>query len=273
MENQLLYKILKYLAEGIAIYLLFRFVPNQSLSQTDIILMTFVIMLVYILFENLNNLYAKNTTKSCPIVCPAQQQYQQQYQQQLEGMTNISESESEEIRGTISISPEMEQKIKSKFSSEDKAEQEHIKKSLDDEIKFKAEVREQKSDLHRELQKSDEAESEMAENEMAKYKSIGSRKTNGILLDELGYTDYNHLPMSGLNTGSFEYGYSFLPPAQWYPQPPNPPVCVTDNKCPVCPINTQGWPVDVKEWNDTRRITPPDRINVDYVQQKLNSGR
>jgi hypothetical protein len=70
-----------------------------------------------------------------------------------------------------------------------------------------------------------------------------------------------------------EYGYTFLPPANWYPTPPHPPVCVTEKRCPVCPIFTNGSSTDLKQWNESRRITPPDNIDVDAVTDKLNSGR
>jgi hypothetical protein len=104
--------------------------------------------------------------------------------------------------------------------------------------------------------------------------SVGSRGQDDVLTNEMkySYTDYNTLPMY-VNSGSFEYGYSFLPPEKWYPVPPNPPVCVTEKSCPVCPVYTEGSTVDLKEWNQSRRITPPDQINVNYVEEKLNSGR
>ena len=101
----------------------------------------------------------------------------------------------------------------------------------------------------------------------------GDRYEEGTLDDEYDYNDYNILPMADHDTGNFEYGYSFLPPDKWYPQPPNPPVCVTDKRLHVMPIYTTGTPIDVKEWNDARRITPPDNIKTKYVKEKLNSGR
>ena len=79
--------------------------------------------------------------------------------------------------------------------------------------------------------------------------------------------------MTNLNSGSFEYGYSFLPPSQWYPVPPHPPVCTVEKTCPVCPINTTGLGTDLKEWNASRRVMPPDQINTAYVIDKLNAGR
>lgn len=102
----------------------------------------------------------------------------------------------------------------------------------------------------------------------------GSRAQDGVLKTEVqyNYTDYNMLPPN-LNEGSFESGYSFLPPSQWYPQPPHPPVCVAEKQCPVCPVLTNREYADLKEWDDTRRVHQPDGINTDYIKEKLNSGR
>jgi len=103
---------------------------------------------------------------------------------------------------------------------------------------------------------------------------VGSRVTDGTLNDEMAYnyTDYNTLYVDP-NEGSFESGYSMIPPKDWYPVPPHPPVCVAEKVCPVCPVYTNGTNLDLKEWNDSRRITPPDNINVQAIREKLNSGR
>ncbi len=102
----------------------------------------------------------------------------------------------------------------------------------------------------------------------------GCRWKDGELINDLPYTDYNHLPMADeYNNQDYEYGYSFMPPSKWYPTPPFPPVCVTNRPSDVSPLLTTGSPVDVKEWNTSLRITPPDNINIDYIKDKLNSGR
>jgi len=76
------------------------------------------------------------------------------------------------------------------------------------------------------------------------------------------YTDYNTFPPSEGKT-MFEYGYSFLPPANWYPTPVVPPVCVPSGPtCPVCPIYTGGTNLDLKEWNSSLSVTPPEQINI-----------
>lgn len=101
-----------------------------------------------------------------------------------------------------------------------------------------------------------------------------SRVIKGPLDDELSYTDYNHLPVgAGYKSHAYEYGYSFIPPEKWYPNPPRSPICVTERRCNVMPIYAQGTPVDVKEWHSSRRITQPDLISEKYIQDKLNSGR
>ena len=102
----------------------------------------------------------------------------------------------------------------------------------------------------------------------------GSRAEDGVNMTDMPYTDYNHIPLGDTyKPADFEYGYSFLPPEKWYPTPPFPPVCVSEKRCSVCPMFTTGTPVDVKEWNDSRKITPPAGINVKYIKDTLNAGR
>jgi hypothetical protein len=106
-------------------------------------------------------------------------------------------------------------------------------------------------------------------------RQVGSRAEDGVMRrSEMDYDikSYHIIPQN-VDTGNFEFGYSFLPPKDWYPTPPFPPVCVTEKQCPVCPAYTSGTNLELKEWNNSRRITPPDEINVRYVEEKLNSGR
>jgi hypothetical protein len=101
-----------------------------------------------------------------------------------------------------------------------------------------------------------------------------TREEQGNILSDMGYHDYHHLPIAENYTHrSDDFGYNFLPPSEWYPQPAFPPVCVTEQKCPVCPVYTIGAPVDVKEWSNSTRITQPDNINLKFVKERLNSGR
>jgi hypothetical protein len=101
-----------------------------------------------------------------------------------------------------------------------------------------------------------------------------SRAQVGTINNDMPYNDYNHLPIpTNYVTPQQDFGYSFLPPEKWYPQPPNPPICVSEKECPVCPIYTGGTDLSAMQWNDSLRVTPPDNINTSYVTEKLNSGR
>ena len=62
-----------------------------------------------------------------------------------------------------------------------------------------------------------------------------------------------------------------LPPKDWYPLPPYPPVCVSSTTCPVQGIYLDNTTMNLKEWRDTQKITPPDSINTDYIRNELNS--
>lgn len=84
------------------------------------------------------------------------------------------------------------------------------------------------------------------------YRLDGS---HGNVMDKSPYTDFNTVPMgSGLNTGNFESGYAFLPPSKWYPEPPIPPICVTNKRTSIFPVMDPGF-VDLKEWNSSLKIT------------------
>lgn len=48
--------------------------------------------------------------------------------------------------------------------------------------------------------------------------------------------------------------------------------CKVEKKCPVCPNLEKGKYVALKEFDQARKILPPDTINVDYINEKLLSG-
>lgn len=93
---------------------------------------------------------------------------------------------------------------------------------------------------------------------------------NDILVNEMRYSDFNRLPPS-FNKDDFEYGYSMLPPKDWYPLPPYPPVCSSAKTCPVCPVNSDPTTLNLKEWHTTQRLGPPESMNTDYIIERMNS--
>jgi hypothetical protein len=264
----------------------------MNLSNIDIIFNTVIIVLFFVLVEQL---YAKKPENfsNCPSVC-----------NRIEKMTDMAKVEPKldlvasnletkidtKIDTLPAIVNNVQKKTEEVFHNEDdkvtmfKNMLEHLKHSVDE--------------LHQKINSSQSHSSESSmekpqmENiqnrdmkhnikEMLQKRDIragiernGSREEEDVIYNEMGYTDYNHLPLAdNYDNDSFEYGYSFLPPEKWYPQPPFPPMCVTEKKCNVMPVYASGTPMDVKEWNDSRRITQPDNIKTKYIKEKLNSGR
>lgn len=114
---------------------------------------------------------------------------------------------------------------------------------------------------------------------------LGSRHDMGHLKNlkdaygdsEMKYTQLDprmHVPLGESDhtvSNNFEYGYAYLNTDKWTVPMYKPPVCKTDDNCKVCESATSGYPVDVMEWNKSRKIMPPDNINVEYIN-KLNEG-
>jgi hypothetical protein len=99
--------------------------------------------------------------------------------------------------------------------------------------------------------------------------SFGKR-TDG----ELGYSQ---VPIDALKNASerielkprSRYGEVFVDPEAWHPPCLRAPVCVTSNSCPVQPVYTNGTYIDLLEWEDSRRITPPSAVDSEYMVKVL----
>lgn len=104
--------------------------------------------------------------------------------------------------------------------------------------------------------------------------SVGNRPDHDVISNEMKYSYYDHniLPPN-VNSNAYEPGFSYLPPSEWFRRSPHPPLCVSEKRCSVCPNLTTGSNPDLKEWGSCRRVMPPDAINVNYITEKLNSGR
>lgn len=70
-----------------------------------------------------------------------------------------------------------------------------------------------------------------------------------------------------------EYGDWFIPPEEWYPPCSKTPRCVTNNGCPVQPVYTDGTNIDLREFDNSRKIAPPSDINVNYINKLNGCGK
>lgn len=247
-------KLMSYSLATIAIFMLCKYLPQQSMKTSDIFTIIAVLSLMYILFEQLKILNPNSNLESCKCDVPIER-FQSQYsdgkiqeQEQVSLDTQIK-SKMDTLGVTTSLNSAIDSTVDNVIANMNK-----------------------QNNTSNETQKQDASSKPVAKNEEGEY--IGEHVQSGVITDELKYSNFNHVPIKRDHVTSLEdYGYSFLPPEKWYPQAPTPPVCVSQQKCTPCPVYTHGSPVDVKEWNASRRVTPPDNINVNYVEEKLNSGR
>jgi len=101
----------------------------------------------------------------------------------------------------------------------------------------------------------------------------GGRTRNELLVNDMIYSDFNRLPPS-FNDMDFEYGYSFLPPKDWYPLPPYPPVCCAggcNSNDTFQPVYLDTTTADLKEWHETQKFTPPESMNTSWIINEMNS--
>jgi len=243
LEINTLYKIGKYLLGGIILFFVLKYTTQDKLSATDAILIAIIAMFIFIIVGYINYIFFEDTpsiNKECNSYCSIKEH--------MENTTNIHDT-TDKLVDKDNVSNNTNINSSTSSVTEHIVNSDKISRNPDGTFTVK-------------LWKNPQAT------------SSGSRAISGVMPNEMqySYTDYNSLPQN-LNPNAFESGYSFLPPANWFPTPAYPPVCVAEKQCPVCPVYTEGTDVNLKEWNSSRRITPPDNINVNYIEDKLNSGR
>jgi len=322
MNNKdLLHKLLKYLVAGLIIYLILCYIPNitqHSLGENTAITIALIIVLIYVIFDNLwnyfygninvNSLTEQERTGLCSSVCSAKLKPENMnnvnkyvslsqdmeklgdYMNSIgEKMPNVNNSTHSVVSYGQPLQPQMQtQQIPPQTQQQTPPQTQQLTQQLTDENE-QSETNEQtmgnqyKEKMFNELLEYIKNKTENPQNQdnpfasnnkiHCQFQNEGTRSEDGLINDDTGYAYNNHFPLAvGFDSVDYEYGYSFLPPSQWYPKSPTPPVCVTDKQCLIQPVYTVGSPVDMKEWDSSRRIMPPDRINIDYIK-KLNGGR
>jgi hypothetical protein len=88
--------------------------------------------------------------------------------------------------------------------------------------------------------------------------------------DEMVYTDSN--PFNTVPLGTQLYGYTYLPPENWFRAYERPPVCVTDSPNNVMPIVEQDT-IGLMQFDAARNISGPMDMNLRYIKKKLNKNK
>lgn len=359
MDNKLIYKILRYLVQATVVYLLFRFVPKTPIAASDALIITVIVMLTYILLENLCNLYAGNnntneTFSECNVKCnrienmsgssnttgnnpndnynsnngnnnnnstPTSnntmaphidtnsngsmgstnyntQNNQQQPNTQNNNNTQYNTQPVNNNNGNMSSSPQQPNNItptqtyNATTTNNSPAPGNNFQTAVSSPIQNGSNgvngnqnVRNIQTGLQNgnvQLRNDTIWRVNNSNPAYGNYVPYGDNSSNNsgagyqyerpeVIQSDMKYSDYNHLPMADNvpNIRDYEYGYSYLPPDKWYPQPPFPPVCVTEKRNQVCPLAPSSV-ADLKEWTSASKIMQPDGINTNYINDRLN---
>ena len=287
MDQLLTNKLYKYLVQGGIIYLLFKYVPNEPMNNNDILILTTIIIMLYAIIENFIEMHSGKSAigATCNSYCSNKEHFEgNQINDALSQMGNSVSSGSNEDLSFISdalsevtvtsqpaqkvqqmqpVQPQVQpvqqpqvqpvQNIKQEhMTNQQNAQQEHM-------------TNQQNAQQEHDNKKTVSKKGGYIRNQDGSYTLVGNTLSETPFA--YNFNDYNSLPMSEEANKSFEYGYSFLPPANWYPTPPVPPVCIpTGPTCPVCPIYTEGTNIDLKEWKSSLSVTAPENIHVELNQ-------
>ena len=115
--------------------------------------------------------------------------------------------------------------------------------------------------------------------------SIEGLKDPTVITNENRYTQYGgyidanslYVPRDYKYTDD-DYGWNFIPPLKWIDLPdqnaPRVPLCVSANgNCKVNASLTTGYPITVKTWNESRKVMGPSHIDVNYIENHLNTSK
>jgi hypothetical protein len=72
-------------------------------------------------------------------------------------------------------------------------------------------------------------------------------------------------------TNEWDHDYILLNTDKWAPSLKPPPVCKTEKKCPVCPNLTSGYPLMLRDFDSSRRITAPINANIKSMNETESS--
>ena len=91
---------------------------------------------------------------------------------------------------------------------------------------------------------------------------------------DMNYNIYKDITPLGKYTDDFNNkfinGNDYLNTDKWKVPTYEPPLCKLEEQCDECDENND-YPLNVSQWNNSRKILQRDNINIDYINDNLNS--
>lgn len=76
----------------------------------------------------------------------------------------------------------------------------------------------------------------------------------------------------GKGVSKWSNEYTILSTDKWTVPMTRPPVCISNTKCKVCPSATDGYPVGLKDWDSSRKVTNM-KINKKWAKDMMDSSK
>jgi hypothetical protein len=179
----------------------------------------------------------------------------------------------EEIKSKVE--KEIESKLKEEIKSKDISK---IERDLESKLKEKeALIMRKEAELKRKVERDLESKLKEKEALIMRREEELKRKEREIEMKAESDMKYNELPeefLRPLGEGLGRWSdneYSILNTDKWRVPMPRPPVCISSSKpCEPCPLMTDGYPLNLKEWNNSRKITNIE-INKKWANDQVDS--
>jgi hypothetical protein len=193
-----------------------------------------------------------------------------------EGIENEEELE-EELHRLEKTLDQKERDTESKIKEEEKEFESKIKEKEALIQKKEDELRRKEEELRRKAER--ELESRLKEKEALNRRREEELKRKEREIEIKGESDmkYNELPEEflrpiGEGVGKWsDEGYTILNTDKWRVPMPRPPVCISSSKpCEPCPLMTDGYPLNLGEWDRARKITNIE-INKKWANDQVDS--
>jgi hypothetical protein len=87
----------------------------------------------------------------------------------------------------------------------------------------------------------------------SKVRSVDGKVKDDRVYNELPSDFYS--PLGDKISNEWDNDYTILNTNKWQVPMPRPPVCINTAPCKVCPSDSSNYPVNLKQWDDSRYVT------------------
>jgi hypothetical protein len=108
---------------------------------------------------------------------------------------------------------------------------------------------------------------------LKKEGKVRTRMVNGKVKNDNVYNELPsdfYTPIGDKIANEWDNEYTILNTNKWQVPMPRPPVCINTSPCKVCPSDSSTYPVNLKEWDDSRYVSQ-SKINKTWAMDQADA--